>query len=168
MTRVPSTSTSITSAPERNAHTRSQTPDFEVGFAAESIGCIRLLYPETRKSGHPAGLPRNCLASTYWWRKPETSDCPSAGDSGCSQAVIVSVVHLDDDERNLVLGILLEERPPTKQPLMSLFKQARAFGVGVLIATQNPMDLDYRALSNAGTRGTLEVVDTCITEAQTA
>jgi DNA helicase HerA-like ATPase len=33
---------------------------------------------------------------------------------------------------------------------MSLFKQARAFGVGVVIATQNPMDLDYRALSNAG------------------
>jgi hypothetical protein len=29
-------------------------------------------------------------------------------------------------------------------------KQARAFGVGVLVATQNPMDLDYRALSNAG------------------
>lgn len=99
-----------------------------------------------------------------------------------TQAVVISVAHLDDDERNLVLGILLEEvltwvrslsgtkhlrallvfdevygylpphpqRPPTKQPLMSLFKQARAFGVGVVIATQNPMDLDYRALSNAG------------------
>jgi hypothetical protein len=41
--------------------------------------------------------------------------------------------------------------PPTKQPLMTLFKQARAFGVGVLLATQNPVDLDYKALSNAGT-----------------
>ncbi len=40
--------------------------------------------------------------------------------------------------------------PPTKRPLVALMKQARAFGVGVLIATQNPMDLDYRALSNAG------------------
>src|SRR6202008_4682065 len=41
--------------------------------------------------------------------------------------------------------------PPTKGPLMRLLKQARAFGVGVLLATQNPVDLDYKALSNAGT-----------------
>src|SRR4051794_7697454 len=41
--------------------------------------------------------------------------------------------------------------PPTKQPIMTLLKQARAFGVGVLLATQNPVDLDYKALSNAGT-----------------
>ena len=40
--------------------------------------------------------------------------------------------------------------PPTKRPLVSLMKQARAYGLGVIIATQNPMDLDYRALSNAG------------------
>ncbi len=40
--------------------------------------------------------------------------------------------------------------PPAKRPLMALMKQARAFGVGMLLATQNPMDLDYRALSNAG------------------
>lgn len=96
--------------------------------------------------------------------------------------MIVSVAHLDDDERALVLGVLLEEiltwvrslsgskrlralvvfdevygflpphpaNPPTKRPLVSLMKQARAFGVGVVIATQNPMDLDYRALGNAG------------------
>src|SRR5205085_10752429 len=41
--------------------------------------------------------------------------------------------------------------PPSKLPLMTLLKQARAFGVGVLLATQNPVDLDYKALSNAGT-----------------
>jgi hypothetical protein len=40
--------------------------------------------------------------------------------------------------------------PPTKRPIVALMKQARAFGVGVVVATQNPMDLDYRALSNAG------------------
>lgn len=40
--------------------------------------------------------------------------------------------------------------PPTKRPLVALMKQPRAFGVGVIVATQNPMDLDYRALSNAG------------------
>ena len=41
--------------------------------------------------------------------------------------------------------------PPTKQPIMTLFKQARAFGLGVVVSTQNPVDVDYKALSNAGT-----------------
>ncbi len=41
--------------------------------------------------------------------------------------------------------------PPSKQPLLTLMKQARAFGVGVVLATQNPIDLDYKGLSNAGT-----------------
>ncbi|HSR40819.1 MAG TPA: hypothetical protein VLL48_01575, partial [Longimicrobiales bacterium] len=42
-------------------------------------------------------------------------------------------------------------QPPSKRPLLTLLKQARAFGVGVVLATQNPVDLDYKALSNAGT-----------------
>lgn len=41
--------------------------------------------------------------------------------------------------------------PPTKRPLMTLLKQARAHGVGLALATQNPVDLDYKALTNAGT-----------------
>ena len=41
--------------------------------------------------------------------------------------------------------------PPTKPPLLGLLKQARAFGVGVVLATQNPIDLDYRGLGNIGT-----------------
>ncbi len=41
--------------------------------------------------------------------------------------------------------------PPTKTPLLTLLKQARAYGVGLVLATQNPVDLDYKALSNAGT-----------------
>ncbi|HSG48251.1 MAG TPA: DUF87 domain-containing protein, partial [Longimicrobiales bacterium] len=41
--------------------------------------------------------------------------------------------------------------PPTKRPLLTLFKQARAHGVGVVVATQNPVDLDYKVMSNAGT-----------------
>ena len=102
---------------------------------------------------------------------------------GKTPATVLRVAHLDDDERALVLGVLLEEvltwvrslpgssrlralvvfdevygfipphpaSPPTKRPLVALMKQARAYGVGVVLATQNPMDLDYRALSNAGT-----------------
>ncbi|MEA2736539.1 MAG: hypothetical protein QOE14_2990 [Humisphaera sp.] len=41
--------------------------------------------------------------------------------------------------------------PPSKTPLLTLMKQARAFGVGMVLATQNPVDLDYKGLSNAGT-----------------
>ncbi len=41
-------------------------------------------------------------------------------------------------------------QPPTKAPLLSMMKQARAVGLGVLLATQNPVDVDYKALSNAG------------------
>ena len=41
--------------------------------------------------------------------------------------------------------------PPSKAPLLTLLKQARAFGVGVVLATQNPVDLDYKGLANTGT-----------------
>src|SRR6266849_5061529 len=41
--------------------------------------------------------------------------------------------------------------PPSKQPLLTLLKQARAFGLGIVLATQNPVDLDYKGLANAGT-----------------
>ncbi|CAN5708838.1 ATP-binding protein [soil metagenome] len=41
--------------------------------------------------------------------------------------------------------------PPSKLPLLTLLKQGRAFGLGVVLATQNPVDLDYKGLSNTGT-----------------
>ena len=114
------------------------------------------------------------------WLRPAPS--PTGTGPSKTPIVIVSVAHLDDEERALVLGVLLEEvlswvrtlpgsqrlrallvfdevygflpphpnNPPTKRPLVALMKQARAFGVGVVVATQDPMDLDYRALSNAG------------------
>ena len=118
------------------------------------------------------------------WRQGVDLDVAAwvAPKAGRTPIVVVSVAHLDDEERALVLGVLLEEvlswvrtlrgsqrlrallvfdevygflpphpaNPPTKRPLVALMKQARAFGVGVVVATQNPMDLDYRALSNAG------------------
>jgi hypothetical protein len=118
------------------------------------------------------------------WRQGLTLDIAEwmKNDGPITPVTIVSVAHLDDEERALVLGVLLEEvlswvralpgsqrlrglvvfdevygflpphpnNPPTKRPLVALMKQARAFGVGVVVATQNPMDLDYRALSNAG------------------
>ena len=41
--------------------------------------------------------------------------------------------------------------PPSKRPFLTLLKQARAYGLGLVLTTQNPVDLDYKALSNAGT-----------------
>jgi hypothetical protein len=53
-----------------------------------------------------------------------------------------------------VQGILppYPHNPPTKGPLLTLFKQGRAYGVGAWLATQNPVDLDYKALGNAGVK----------------
>ena len=41
--------------------------------------------------------------------------------------------------------------PPSKQPLLTILKQGRAFGIGAVLATQNPVDLDYKGLANTGT-----------------
>ncbi len=41
--------------------------------------------------------------------------------------------------------------PPSKQPMLTLLKQARSFGVGIILSTQNPVDIDYKGLSNIGT-----------------
>jgi hypothetical protein len=41
--------------------------------------------------------------------------------------------------------------PPAKKPILTIFKQGRAFGMGLVLSTQNPVDLDYKAMSNAGT-----------------
>lgn len=95
---------------------------------------------------------------------------------------ILSIAHLNDNERMFFVTILLNElvswmrsqsgtgslramfymdevagyfppvsKPPSKPPMLTLLKQARAFGLGITLATQNPVDLDYKGLSNIGT-----------------
>jgi hypothetical protein len=104
------------------------------------------------------------------------------GLNGRPRVSVISIAHLDDQERMFFVSLLLNEivgwmrsqrgtsslralvyfdeivgflppvaNPPSKPPLLTLLKQARAFGLGVVVATQNPVDLDYKALSNAGT-----------------
>lgn len=153
----------------------------------ERIGALPVeSFVSNRERAELAAALNTLLASPTFatWREGAPLDVGGwlTPKEGKTPAVIVSVSHLDDDERALVLGVLLEEvltwvrglrgtkhlrallvfdevygflplhpaKPPTKAPLVALMKQARAFGVGVVIATQNPMDLDYRALSNAG------------------
>jgi hypothetical protein len=153
----------------------------------ERIGALDVndFLPKNERRALAAALNTLLASPTFAsWREGATLNVaewltPKDGRTPC---VILSVAHLDDDERALVLGVLLEEvlswvrtlrgssrlrallvfdevygylpphprNPPTKRPLVALLKQARAFGVGVVVATQNPMDLDYRALSNAG------------------
>jgi hypothetical protein len=153
----------------------------------ERIGALTMdaFLPRSERRALAAAL-NGLLASPSFesWRTGAPVDVESwlTPSNGRTPAVILSVAHLDDEERALVLGVLLQEllawtrslpgsqrlralcvfdevygflpphpaNPPTKQPLVSLMKQARAFGVGVVLATQNPMDLDYRALGNAG------------------
>ena len=153
----------------------------------DTIGTLSVdsFFPKKERKALAAALNGLTASPTFAsWRQGATLDVASwfAPRDGKTPAVIVSVAHLDDEERALVLGVLLEEvlswvrglsgssklralvvfdevfgfmpphpaNPPTKRPLVALMKQARAFGVGVVIATQNPMDLDYRALGNAG------------------
>jgi hypothetical protein len=101
---------------------------------------------------------------------------------GRPRIAIISIAHLDDAQRMLVVSLTLNAvlqwtrrqtgtgslralvymdevfgylppvaNPPSKSPLLTLLKQARAYGVGIALATQNPVDLDYKALSNIGT-----------------
>jgi len=151
------------------------------------VGALPLesFLPKSERRSLAAALNTLLASPTFAsWRTGATLDVDAwlTPKGGRTPAVIVSVAHLDDDERALVLGVLLEEvlswvraqpgskrlqslvafdevygflpphpaNPPTKHAIVALMKQARAFGVGVLLATQNPMDLDYRALSNAG------------------
>ena len=58
-----------------------------------------------------------------------------------------AVVYMDE-----ILGYFPPvANPPSKAPLLTLLKQGRAFGIGVVLATQNPVDLDYKGLANTGT-----------------
>jgi hypothetical protein len=67
------------------------------------------------------------------------------GQSGTTS--LRALLYIDE-----VFGLLPPvANPPSKEPLLLLLKQARAFGLGVVLATQNPVDLDYKGLSNTGT-----------------
>jgi DNA helicase HerA-like ATPase len=146
----------------------------------EEIGALPLdaFVSKAERKSLSAALNSLLASRTFGsWRQGATLNVAEwlAPKDGKTPGVIVSVAHLDDEERTLVLGVILQEvlswvrslagssrlqalivfdeiygfmpphpaNPPTKRPMVALMKQARAFRVGVIVATQNPMDLDY-------------------------
>ena len=62
-------------------------------------------------------------------------------------STLKSILYMDE-----IFGFFPPQaNPPSKEPMLLLLKQARAFGTGVILSTQNPVDLDYKGLSNIGT-----------------
>ncbi len=153
----------------------------------EKVGAMPIDRFVSKKDRNALAAALNALIASpsfESWRRGAALDVAEwlAPREAKTHAVVLSVAHLDEEERKLVLGLVFDEllaytrglagssklealvvidevygmlpphpaNPPTKRPLVSMMKQARAFGVGVVLATQNPMDLDYRALSNAG------------------
>ena len=105
---------------------------------------------------HAGRASRGCRSS----RSPT-----SATPSGCSSSSlllnqIVGWMRAQPGTTSLRALLYMDEifgyfppvaNPPSKLPLLTLLKQARAFGLGVVLATQNPVDLDYKGLGNTGT-----------------
>lgn len=123
-------------------------PGFEVWLEGEALDAQRLLFTHTGKPrvaivsiAHLNDAERMFVATTLlnemvsWMRK----------QGGTSS--LRALLYMDE-----IFGYFPPSAmPPSKMPLLTLMKQARAFGLGVVLATQNPVDLDYKGLSNAGT-----------------
>ena len=124
------------------------SPGFEVWLSGEPMDMGRLLYT-------PEGRPRVAIVSIAHLQDAERMLAVSLvlnealawsrAQSGTTS--LRALIYMDE-----VAGYFPPvANPPSKPPLLTLLKQARAVGVGVMLATQNPVDLDYKGLSNAGT-----------------
>jgi Helicase HerA, central domain len=123
-------------------------PGFEVWMQGEALDIDRLLHTADGKPrisicsiAHLGDAERMFFVSlllnqTLGWMR---------GQPGTTS--LRAVVYMDE-----IFGYFPPvANPPTKVPLLTLLKQARAFGVGIVLATQNPVDLDYKGLANTGT-----------------
>ncbi len=123
-------------------------PSFQSWMSGEPLDVDRMLYTESGKPrvaifsiAHLADAERVFFVSllvnqALGWMRTR---------SGTSS--LRALLYMDE-----VFGYLPPvSNPPSKKPILTMLKQARAFGFGVVLATQNPVDLDYKALSNIGT-----------------
>ncbi|GAB4373352.1 MAG: ATP-binding protein [Bryobacter sp.] len=155
------------------------------GFKQIGVMDVDSFYPAKERFALAMQM-NNLLASPGFqvWMEGEGMDVGALlrTPAGKPRISILSIAHLNDQERMFFVALLLNEtlawtrqqagtsslraivymdeifgyfpptpNPPSKKPLLTLLKQARAFGVGLVLATQNPMDLDYKGLANCGT-----------------
>jgi hypothetical protein len=124
------------------------SPGFEAWMHGEPLDIDRLLYTSSGKPrisilsiAHLSDSERMffvalLLNQTLAWMRKQ---------SGTTS--LRAIVYMDE-----IFGYFPPvANPPSKKPLLTMLKQARAFGVGVVLATQNPVDLDYKGLANTGT-----------------
>jgi hypothetical protein len=124
------------------------SPGFNVWLEGEALDVGQILYT-------PTGKPRIAIFSIAHLSDSERMFFVSLllnqvlawtrSQSGTTS--LRALVYMDE-----IFGYLPPVgNPPSKLPMLTLLKQARAFGVGMVLATQNPVDLDYKALANTGT-----------------
>jgi hypothetical protein len=124
------------------------SPGFSLWLEGESLDPAKLLYT-------PEGRPRMAIFSIAHLGEKERQFFVSIllnavlgwvrGLPGTTS--LRAILYMDE-----IMGYFPPvANPPTKDPLLKLLKQARAYGLGVVLATQNPVDLDYKGLANVGT-----------------
>ncbi|MBK5246818.1 MAG: DUF87 domain-containing protein, partial [Peptostreptococcaceae bacterium] len=124
------------------------SPGFKVWMEGEPLDANRFLYNQ-------AGKPRVSIFSIAHLSDKERmffvtmllNEVLSWMRSQPGTGSLRAILYMDE-----LFGYLPPTaNPPSKTPLLTLLKQARAYGLGLVLSTQNPVDLDYKALSNAGT-----------------
>ena len=124
------------------------SPGFETWLEGEALEVQNLLYT-------PAGKPRIAIFSIA-----HLSDAERMFFVALLLNQTLSWMRAQPGTTSLRALLYMDEifgyfppiaNPPSKKPLLTLLKQARAFGLGVVLATQNPVDLDYKGLGNTGT-----------------
>lgn len=124
------------------------SPGFQGWMEGESLDIQRLLYT-------PEGKPRLTIISIAHLPDSERmffvtillNEMISWMRNQSGTSSLRAILYMDE-----VFGYFPPTaNPPSKTPMLTLMKQGRAFGLGVVLATQNPVDIDYKGLSNAGT-----------------
>ena len=141
--------------PEKDRQSLSMTlnsllasPAFAAWLEGDALDIQRLLYT-------PAGKPRISILSIAHLSEAERmffvtillNELLTWVRSQAGTSSLRALFYMDE-----VFGYFPPvANPPSKQPMLTLLKQARAYGLGLVLATQNPVDLDYKGLANCGT-----------------
>ncbi|MCI0493127.1 MAG: ATP-binding protein [Planctomycetes bacterium] len=124
------------------------SPSFASWLEGEPLDIARMLYT-------PEGKPRLAIVSIAHLDEPQRmffvtillNEVLSWIRTQPGTSSLRAILYMDE-----VFGYFPPlANPPSKRPMLTLLKQARAYGLGCVLATQNPADLDYKGLSNAGT-----------------